>query len=184
MKKIRLLCGILISIPILLTSQVKGSKSIDVTAGYESNGALGFVGFSYFTETTRFWRGGVNFHLENFANTPHDIEVQLYTGQLEHYREVVSFYDNSSIIYLGAGLIGGYESINGGKALLPNNTKIHSESQFIYGGTAGIEFAQYLFGSAWRGNLKLVVNAGYNYYVNSDVGSVQPRIRGGFKYQF
>ena len=145
---------LLMSIAMLLSAYCFAQNNgIDATIGYEDDGLFGSVGYSYFPKYNQFWRVGLNMHIENFSNSPDEVDVKLYTGQLEYYKEVKAFYKRDTKIYLGGGIIGGYENINEGDDFLPNGAKINAESQFIYGATAGFEISHLIMGHRYHGNL-------------------------------
>ncbi|MFV0531859.1 MAG: conjugal transfer protein TraO [Flavobacteriales bacterium] len=198
MKKRTLLLTILFLSSLLSQAQIEGERAVDAGLGYEANGLYARGSFAIFTGNDRFWRLRARINLESFnasgssqdtstvSFSAGDVPVKLYTASLEHYRNLLN-NGKSLKLYLGGGLVAGYELINDGKEFMDNGRKLMYESKFVYGATAAIETDVLLFTSGRSFSYKdfsWFVNAGYTYYVNSDVGEVQPNISTGIRMIF
>ena len=164
-----------------VNAQIGGEYSIDLSAGIEQNGLSGRLGFSYYLSDGKFLRLSGQVNKEKF--TDEDIPVYQYQATLDYYTSLYTEYNKSWIIFVGGGILGGYEQINNDKKYLPDNREVLAESKFIYGGHIGIEIDKYLFDTG-RNMVSLFVNARENYYFQSDLGNLQFNITGGIRYSF
>lgn len=200
MKKIIIIANFFL-LSLFLKGQEEDERAFNLGVGYEDNGLYGEFSYQSYIREAQFWRIGTKIHLEDIGITSNtdtsgqidvstsDISTQLYLGYLDYYRSILTwgYKTTPSRLYAGIGIVGGYELINNGKSYSDLDRQINAESKFIYGGSAGLEIEQYLFSNGSSYHYKdyyLFVSGKYNYYVNSDIGEIQPSISAGIRMVF
>lgn len=187
MKKCLLLS--LISFMFLLSyGQDGGAKFFDLAAGYEANGAFTRIAYSYFHKADQLIRIGAQFHLEELKSDPQKVPVQLYLLSLEYQRGILYLGQGDWTVYAGGGMLGGYESVNHGHALLSNGQAVNAHSRWLYGATAGVELDKWITWIEGIGrhakSLQFFINTKINYYPNSQIGTLQPNFTLGLRLGF
>lgn len=170
--------------PMFCFSQIGSINYIRASLGLEKNGYAASVGFDTAITPESFLRFGLDGEEEKYSFKKYKIPVKVGLLNVSFFQRLFSLdYEEMNNIFFGGGLLGGYESINNGKKILNNNEKILSNSKFIYGLIASTQLHLLLF-STWHNNQKafLTLEIGYNYLINSDIESIQPFIKSGFKF--
>ena len=165
-------------------AQTQGTTYLKFSGGYEKNGFTGSVAIDTHTSMNSFIRFGLEAQFEKYTFQNQSIPVKLGLFNTSYYQRIFSLdMEQTYNFYLGAGLVGGYEYINDGNKLLPNNQEILIKSQFIYGGTAGAQMDIFLFpiGRHFDGGAFLILEGNYNYFLNSEIGTIQPNAKIGLK---
>jgi len=165
-------------------AQYSDTSYLRVLGGYEKNGLLAHVSYDKHVSFDAFIRFSLEGQFEKYNFQNQTIPVQLGIFNIGYFQRLLSFdVEETTNIYIGGGLLGGYENINNGKKELSNNSEVLFKSKFIYGLSGSIQLDVYLFeaGKHADGGFFLIIDGGYNYFMNSDVGTIQPVLRMGFK---
>lgn len=72
------------------------------------------------------------------------IPVAEFTGEAGYNLHLFSNYSQFFHLYGGISALGGYETVNWGKTLLPDGATLHDEDAFIYGGAINVQADFYL----------------------------------------
>lgn len=72
------------------------------------------------------------------------IPVAQFTGEVGYNLHIVSDYSQTFHLYGGVSALGGYETVNWGKQLLPDGSTIQAKDAFIYGGAVTLSADFYL----------------------------------------
>ena len=72
------------------------------------------------------------------------IPVAQFTGEVGYNLHLLSDYSQTFHLYGGVSALGGYETVNWGKQLLPDGSIIQAEDAFIYGGAVTLSADIYL----------------------------------------
>ncbi|MBJ2198641.1 conjugal transfer protein TraO [Muribaculaceae bacterium Isolate-113 (HZI)] len=72
------------------------------------------------------------------------IPVAQFTGEFGYNLHLLSDYSQTFHLYGGVSALGGYETVNWGKHLLPDGSTIQAEDAFIYGGAVTLSADFYL----------------------------------------
>ncbi len=72
------------------------------------------------------------------------ISVAQFTGEAGYNLHILSDYSQTFHLYGGVSALGGYETVNWGKRLLPDGSTIQTKDAFIYGGAVTISADFYL----------------------------------------
>ena len=72
------------------------------------------------------------------------IPVAQFTGEVGYNLHLLSDYSQTFHLYGGVSALGGYETVNWGKHLLPDGSTIQAEDAFIYGGAVTLSADFYL----------------------------------------
>ncbi len=72
------------------------------------------------------------------------IPVAQFTGEVGYNLHIVSDYSQTFHLYGGVSALGGYETVNWGKQLLPDGSTIQAKDAFIYGGAVTFSADFYL----------------------------------------
>lgn len=72
------------------------------------------------------------------------IPVAQFTGEVGYNLHIVSDYSQTFHLYGGVSALGGYETVNWGKQLLPDGSTIQAKDAFIYGGALTLSADFYL----------------------------------------
>ncbi|WP_290145766.1 conjugal transfer protein TraO [Paramuribaculum intestinale] len=72
------------------------------------------------------------------------IPVAQFTGEAGYNLHLVSDYSQTLHIYVGASVLGGYETVNWGDKSLPDGSTLHNGDSFIYGGAVSLQADFYL----------------------------------------
>lgn len=164
-------------------SQLYDSKYLKASVGYEKNGYIGNISYINHIGTDRFFEFGAEMEIEKYKFENQNIPVQLAIFNTSYYHQIFSFsLEDRTVLYLGGGVLGGYEWINNDKKNLPNNQELLINSKFIYGLTGGFFLKIRLFdvGRHVDNTVSLILETKYNYFINSQVGTIQPNIKLGF----
>lgn len=165
-------------------SQTIGTTYLKFSGGYEKNGFTASASIDTHTSVNSFLRFGLEAQIEKYKFQGMDIPVKLGLFNTSYYQRIFSLdMEQTYNFYLGGGLVAGYEYLNDGDKFLPNNSEILIKSQFIYGLNAGAQMDIYLWevGRHFDSGCFLIIEGNYNYFMNSDVGTIQPNIKVGFK---
>ena len=72
------------------------------------------------------------------------IPVAQFTGEFGYNLHLLSDYSQTFHLYGGVSALGGYETVNWGKHLLPDGSTIKADDAFIYGGALTLQADFYL----------------------------------------
>jgi hypothetical protein len=173
---------------------VRGTSAIQIIGGYEKNGYIATGYYVNYASEESYIKAGLHVHIEeidvkieNEKFPTSKMPIQLYLGSLEYYINLFDLdYKKNTRLFIGGGIIGGYENVNKGIKFLPDGRTIFADSKWIYGFTAALDLDMYLltYGRHVDKLLSLTITPRYNYYLNSDIGNRQPNLLIGFKITF
>ena len=159
-----------------LQAQIYGSD-VDISAGYVQDGfgVVGGYGFNL-SETDRIHLGG-NASFSKQTKQEVDIKYNIFTIQGLYLNRVVNSRRGGVNVFLGGGLVAGYEDIRLGSRSLDENVIINNKSGFVYGlVVAGeIDFSISTLSS-------MFIHMNEKWHINSDLGKFIPYI--GIRYRY
>ncbi|MBF0647438.1 conjugal transfer protein TraO [Dysgonomonas sp. GY75] len=130
-----------------------GMKGIQATAGAVDGFKLSrqhgqaFVfgaAMATYTKSGNRWVFGAEYLQKNHRYEEMDIPVSQFTGEAGHYFRFLSDRSKAFFLSLGTSLMGGYETINRGKEMLPDGATLTGKDSFLYGGALTLEAETYL----------------------------------------
>jgi len=162
-----------------------GMKGIQATAGAVDGFKLSrqhgqaFVfgaAMATYTKNGNRWVFGAEYLQKNHRYEEMYIPVSQFTGEAGHYFKFLSDNSKTFFLSLGASLMGGYETINWGKEILPDGATLTGKDNFLYGGAVTLEAETYL-----TGRLVLLVGARQRYLPSSAVSDFHFQLSVGVK---
>ncbi len=104
-------------------------ESYTLTRNYKVYGA-----FNYYLKHADYTFALIDYELQNYPYKLYDVPVRDFTLNLGYMYPLL--YDNGRnvLLYAGASILSGYESLNDEQAKLPNGAILLDKSAFIYGG--------------------------------------------------
>ena len=92
------------------------------------------------------------------------IPVAQFTGEAGYNLHLISDYSQTFHLYGGLSALGGYETVNWGKRVLPDGSTLGAKDNFIYGGALNLQAEVYL-----SDNVALTANVKGRFTFGSDV---------------
>lgn len=163
-----------------------GMKGIQATAGAVDGFKLSrqhgqaFVfgaAMATYTKSGNRWVFGAEYLQKNHRYEEMDIPVSQFTGEAGHYFRFLSDRSKAFFLSLGTSLMGGYETINWGKEMLPDGATLTGKDSFLYGGAVTLEAETYL-----SDRLVLLIGARERYLPSSSVSGFHFQLSIGLKF--
>lgn len=127
---------------------VPGQKGLEINAGMQSKE----VTKDYYLNLTltvnarngNYWIWGADYNHRYAGYRDLQIPLETYTGEIGYSLQLLG--DARKVITLNAGLtaVGGYETINRGRDMLYDGSKIQNKEGFIYGAGGRLSLETYL----------------------------------------
>lgn len=173
---------LLIGLLVLLyyPTQAQNQKSISSNFGYSDNGFATLFNFTFSNMPRHhFYEVGIYSGYLKERQTDFKIKVNVHTLNLGYFKKINLLSMQSGLIdtYAGIGGVFGWETINGGSQVLPDNSIVTSQDGIIYGGFGALQGDIYL-----SDKFNLSTRYTHFYHANSDVGKSKFMIGLGLKY--
>lgn len=143
-----------------------GVSSFDIITGYAEDGMASTINYNYHVG---------NKSIYQLCFTFNDAEEEILTYKFPYIDTTLSFSYNKNIlsngqfntfnVYLGVGVLVGYEYINNGINVLSNGAELKIKSKMLYGANAQLQAELYL-----ADNIYLTSQITENIHINSDLG--------------
>lgn len=163
-----------------------GQRGIQFTGGLADN--LRFKngdGFGYhagialatYTKNANRWVVGAEYLEKRYSYKESLYPVSQFTGEGGYYMKFLSDSGKNVFASLGVSALAGYETVNWGKALLPDGGTFMDGDNFIYGGALTLEIETYL-----TDRVVLLLNARERMLFGGDCGKFHTQIAIGVKF--
>lgn len=151
-----------------LTSKGQNNvTSFDLMVGYGEDGITSGFNINFHKDRKQIWQ--INFFLNNAEETIANYKLPYIDASISfsyNRRIYVNNQNNTFNIFLGGGLLAGYEYINDGNKYLPNGAELKAKSKFLYGGVIQIQSEIWLADDVY-----LTLQMAENIHINSDLGN-------------
>lgn len=165
--KQKILFTLLLSLFYLSSKAQNNITSFDFMIGYGEDGITSGFNFNFHKDRKQLWQ--INFFLNNAKETISKYEIPYIdaTVSFSYNRRIfVNNQNNTFNVFLGAGLLGGYEYINDGNEYLPDGIKLKAQSKVIYGAVFQVQSELWLSDDVY-----LTFQLAENLHINSDLGN-------------
>ena len=155
---------ILFSLPLLHYGQ---RSHIGISGGHTGDGFALLVNYNYALGQKSYIQAGAFGSFGKDTQADYNIPYSDLTANAGYFISLYRSPDKQMALYIGAGGVGGYESINKGSNELRTGALVDAESKMIYGGFAGVELNVFL-----KENLSFYGVINEYYHINSDIGNL------------
>ena len=163
-----------------------GQRGIQFTGGLSDN--LRFRngnGFGYhagaavstYTKHGNRWVIGGEYLEKRYVYKENLYPVSQMTGEGGYYMKFLSDAGKNVFASLGVSALAGYETVNWGKALLPDGSRLADGDNFVYGGALTLEIETFL-----TDRVVLLLNARERMLFGGDCGRFHTQIGAGIKF--
>ena len=146
---------LMIGVLALTMGQASAQRCLPKMQGIEVNGAFvdgkplsaafsGGVAFSTYTKNGSKWVFGGEYLQRDYGYSGTTIPVAQFTAEGGYYQKLLTDCSKTLIVYGGISAMGGYETVNWGKTLLPDGATLQDRNAFIYGGALTLNIEVYL----------------------------------------
>ncbi|WP_158978327.1 conjugal transfer protein TraO [Cellulophaga sp. L1A9] len=150
-------------------------------------GAVGKFGDGYGGEMTynsnldeySFTQIALDVSLSNYTSGEVTIPYSSYTVSYSYFTTLYATARRYKVLSIGAGLLAGYELVNGGDEAFSNIVFLDGQSKLIYGGTVGAEIDIII-----SNHMSIVAKTSQFYHMNSDFGEFTNFSGIGLRYYF
>lgn len=152
-------------------------NDISVAVGLSDKGVAGLVSHNMYMDSKNYVQAGIYAAFSEDSFKGDKIPFQVFSAQAGYYRRLYTSRFDGTMLFIGGGLLGGYELVNNGNQDLPSGALITSESGFIYGAFVGIDLYIYI-----TDKLSLVAKTNQYYHPVSDLGEWMQFAGAGVRY--
>ena len=147
---------LMIGVLALTMGQASAQRCLPKMQGIELNGAFvdgkplsaafcGGAALSTYTKNGSKWVFGGEYLQRNYAyDEGMTIPVAQFTAEGGYYQKLLTDDSKTLFVYGGISAMGGYETVNWGKTLLPDGATLQDRNAFIYGGALTLNIEVYL----------------------------------------
>ena len=147
---------LMIGVLALTMGQASAQRCLPKMQGIELNGAFvdgkplsaafcGGAALSTYTKNGSKWVFGGEYLQRNYAyDEGMTIPVAQFTAEGGYYQRLLTDDSKTLFVYGGISAMGGYETVNWGKTLLPDGATLQDKDAFVYGGALTLNIEVYL----------------------------------------
>ena len=184
MKKLAVIGLFVLCLTVQVQAQryLPGQQGLQITAG-TVNGINNMqdvhvgAAFSTYTTNRNRWVFGGEYLERNHLYSEFSIPQSQFTIEGGYYVNFLSDRSKTFFFSVGASALAGYETINFGRALLPDGATIQNRDGFIYGGALTFETEIFLID-----RIALLVNVRQRVLFGSSVGRFNTQFGTGIKF--
>ncbi|WP_405266358.1 conjugal transfer protein TraO [Cellulophaga sp. Ld12] len=155
------------------------SNSVMGAAGKFGDGYGGEMTFNTNLDEYSFTQIALDVSLSNYTSGEVTIPYSSYTVSYSYFTTLYATARRYKVLSFGAGLLAGYELVNGGNEAFSNIVFLDGQSKLIYGGTIGAEIDVII-----SNRLSIVAKTSQFYHMNSDFGQFTNFSGLGLRYYF
>lgn len=155
------------------------SNSVMGAAGKFGDGYGGEMTFNTNIDEYSFTQIALDVSLSNYESGEVSIPYSSYTVSYSYFTTLYATARRYKVLSIGAGLLAGYELVNGGDNAFSNIVFLDGQSKLIYGGTIGAEIDVII-----SNHMSIVAKTSQFYHMNSDFGQFTNFSGIGLRYYF
>ena len=146
---------LMIGVLALTIGQASAQRCLPKMQGIEMNGAFadgkplsaafsGGIALATYTKNGSKWVFGGEYLQRDYGYSDTTIPVAQFTAEGGYYQKLLTDDSKTLFVYGGISAMGGYETVNWGKTLLPDGATLQDRNAFIYGGALTLNIEVYL----------------------------------------